>query len=218
MSLKRIFSAFVEFDEKPKTQQTTAQSNQTSIPAAPLPVFKNVAPTVSSEEFEKFKKHFEDLMEQANLPGPDYYEFLKVEEKLENLIPDERTRFISAFASLSVNGLSKDILISSASKYIDVIEKDRAGFESALKQKTETEIGSRKTQIADAQTKIETANAKIQELTKELTEQQELIAELSRQITEVETAIKKNSEGFFIAHQAMMQTIQSDIQKITATL
>lgn len=223
---KKALSSFVEFDQKQKVPEHKQSEHATGV------VYGNVGTPVSSgfstplqqpvqvnqNEIEKFTKHFEDLMDSANLPGHDYYEFLKVAQKLEHLIIDEKTRLTSAFASLSVQGLTKDILINSANKYIDIIEKDKEGFDDALKQKIDKEIGSRKSQIDNAQSQIEANNQKIQELAKQITTFQTQIQDLKKQCDEVETTIRKNTQSFSIAHDAIVNTIKTDIQKIQSII
>ena len=219
---KRALSPFVTFDDDGKLQQTvatpTASTASVPLAAAPIPVFKGAPQAVDPAELEKFRQHFEQLMDEANLPGPDYYEFLKVDDKLTMHIPDERTRFMSAFASLAVQGLTKETLLSSAQTYIGILEKDRQGFDSALKVKIDAEIGGRKNQIAEKMQKIEEINEQIQTLGAEIRKLQQSANDLTAQTEEIESTYRKNAEGFAFAHGAMMQTIQNDIAKINSIL
>ena len=101
---KRILSAFVEVteDEQPvikqgETKQTpTSISTQsyTTLPAAP----------------SKFRDYFDKLLREANIPGPDYFEFSKMTEAMQ-AITDEKARYSAAFAGLSVQGLDKQKLL-----------------------------------------------------------------------------------------------------------
>ena len=95
---KKILSAFVEVrdEENPAATSTVPQQHKSSF-LAPVP-----APGVS----EKFTHYFDKLFAEANLPGPDYYEFAKMIQAM-TAIADEKARFSAAFAGLSAQGLGQ---------------------------------------------------------------------------------------------------------------
>jgi predicted RNase H-like nuclease (RuvC/YqgF family) len=209
--LKKALTPFVEFEEKPaplaKQQAPTSPQGQMQPQTVYVPkVSSSTSEKFTSEEIAKFEAHFDKLLSDANLPGPDYYEYLKVEENLEKAIPDEKVRSAAAFASLGVQGLTKDTLISSANQYIEVIKKDREGFEAALKEKQKTEIESRKGQIA-------TLQLKIQQITQEIATSQKTIDTLTEEIEQTQSKIQKNEGAYLAACDAMIGKIESDIQK-----
>src|SRR5687768_9119098 len=120
---KKAMGLFVEFEEDP--QKST---HQTSSPSAG-PTRVSPQQVLNAEEFDKFEKHFEKLFDQTNLPGPDYYEFMKMMETLEAHIKDEKARMSATYASLTIQGLTKEKLVETANKYKEVISHDKAQFE-----------------------------------------------------------------------------------------
>ena len=213
--LRAAAGLFVELPTEEKAESSAVKplfaSPSTAIPAA-------ASPRMSSADLEKFEAHFNDLFDQANLPGPDYYEFSKVLESLEKPIPDEKTRMAAAYASLAVQGLKKETLISSAATYLDVIKKDREGFEKAIQSKENSEISSRQQQIDQMKKRIEQINIQIQSMTKDITDTNNAMEKLNTEIAETHATIQKNEEAYIYACDAITNKIQSDVKRIQTEL
>ena len=210
--LKKALSVFVEFDDDSNPAQNFTGSQS---PAS----FDDISrSTLSQTDAEKFEKHFEKLFEQANLPGPDYFEFYKMMETLEVHIHDENARLAATFASLSIQGLTKQTLIDTANKYKVVVERDKADFEKAVSDKLRMEVGQKQTSINDLEKKIVMNSEQIQKLTKEITDAQVQIGKMKAEVADAGNKLSKNGEGYKIACQAILNKINSDIQKIQSTL
>jgi Domain of unknown function (DUF4047) len=211
---EKALGVFVEFeDDKSKTSPSTQSPQQ-----APLSSTKVLTNTENHAEAGKFEKYFDRLFDQANLPGPDYFEFYKMMDTLEAHIHDEKARLSATFASLTIQGLTKDTLVDSANKYKAIIEKDKVNFENALNEKLKSEVGQKQKEIQDMEKKIAINSEQIQKLTKEITESQGLIGTLKAKATEEENKLKSNSSGYQLASQAIINKITADIQKIQSTL
>jgi flagellar motility protein MotE (MotC chaperone) len=212
---EKALGVFVEFEDD-KNKVVPATSSPISI-QSPL-ASGIISSTENQAEAEKFEKYFDRLFDQANLPGPDYFEFYKMMETLEVHIHDEKARLSATFASLSIQGLTKQTLVDSANKYKAIIEKDKADFEKALKDKLATEVGQRQKELQTHEKKIATNSEQIQKLTKEITESQSLIGKLKKEVADEETKLAKNNNGYQLASQAIINKIISDTQKIQSTL
>src|SRR5689334_3157398 len=106
---KKILSAFVvtDDDKKPVTEKQPKGADQMMMPSTAATVnsytpVNNYTPAGNS----KFAAYFDKLFSEANIPGPDYYEFSKMIEVMK-AVPDEQVRYTTAFAGLSVQGLDK---------------------------------------------------------------------------------------------------------------
>ena len=210
---KKALGVFVEFDEKNDDSTSNINISQT-------PSLSNVISRTPENhaEAEKFEKYFDKLFDNANLPGPDYYEFHKMMETLEAHIQDEKARFSATFASLSIQGLTKQSLLDTASKYKIIMEKDKADFDLALKEKLKAEVGQRQKSLGDLEKKIQANSELIQKLTKEITDSQIQIGKLKTEVLEEENKLTKNGNGYQIASQAIISKISTDIQKIQTIL
>jgi chromosome segregation ATPase len=210
---KKALGIFVEFEEEnPQSSPDQITKTTSTISTKPTQAVFNAA------ELDKFEKHFEKMFDQANLPGPDYYEFWKTMETLEAHIPDEKGRISATFASLAIQGLTKERLLESAGKYRHIIELDKATFEKVVDEKSAKEIGQKKKDLQSLEEKIAQHSQTIQRLTKEITEAQQQISKLNGVITEEETKLATNKNGYSMASQAMINKIASDIQKIQSTI
>ncbi len=213
---KKALGVFVEFDDD-QSRDTASSFNQ---PSNQIPLLSSEISRGSANhaEAEKFEKYFDKLFDQANFPGPDYFEFYKTMETLEPHIHDEKARFSATFASLSIQGLTKPSLIDTANKYKDIIEKDKADFELALNDKLKQEVGIRQKELQSLEKKMAANSELIQKLTKEISESQAHIGKLKTEVMEEENKLTKNANGYRIASLAIISKITTDIQKIQSIL
>jgi uncharacterized protein YoxC len=189
---KKILSAFVELDEDKKEENNQA-------PAA-------AARVTSSEGSQKFKAYFEKLFNESNLPGPDYFEFSKMVEAM-SAIPDEKTRFATAYAGLSIQGLDKSKLIDTAGKYIEILEQDAKQFHATVDKALEDKVTAKKKEMDDKAKRI-------QDLTREINDLNNRIQILNNEIRENEEKINSNTGSYGVESQNMKARISRDIDKI----
>ncbi|MBN8855991.1 MAG: hypothetical protein BGO55_15340 [Sphingobacteriales bacterium 50-39] len=194
---KKILSAFVEVN--PPDAQPAASDNTATPHEAPLRV---ESPSTDSRMVEYFDKLFSD----ANIPGPDYFEFSKMVAALK-AIPDEFTRFSAAFAGLQVQGLTKEKLLSTAEEYLKVLDTDAAHFHSTVEAALQEKVQDKK---AEAEQKT----TRIQALAKEISELQSQIASLQAEITDSEQKITGRSGDYTAESTCRKQQIAADIEKI----
>lgn len=215
---RKAISLFVILDEEnppakqvqektAEQEQPASEKNASKPKAAPEP-----AP-MSDADLSKFEKHFERLFEQANLPGPDYFEFWKTMDTLEAHIANEDARMKAVFASLKIQGLSKQILIESAGKYKETILQDKANFESAVQKKSEAEIAGRKDLIQKLQQEHETKIQQIEQLKKEIEAAIQQIDSLSQEIAGEQGKIEAAQRGYLAACSAMVSKIDNDVER-----
>ena len=202
MSLaKKILSAFIEVDEEneaEKKEPTNSNDVQNRITAA------STGYTGSSNE--KFKQYFSTLFQEANLPGPDYFEFTKMVEAMK-AVPDEQQRFNGAFAGLSIQGLNKEKLISSANEYLKILDADSKNFNATIEAAINDKVHSKKTALDEK-------GKRIQDLTREISDLNNQMQLLNAEIKENEEKIKNSSGGYLTEMENFKSTIVADISKI----
>ncbi|MBS1511895.1 MAG: hypothetical protein JST86_13695 [Bacteroidetes bacterium] len=196
---KKILSAFVEVTEekKPVTAPEVKQGYST-------PVVNQAAQSESTRQ--KFSQYFDKLFSDANLPGPDYYEFSKM-TKAMTTIADEKARFIAAFAGLSVQGLDKNKLLETATAYLKILETDATNFNASVDAALKEKVQGRRAAIENKQQRIEQLNREISDL-------QHQIQLLEAEVKESEEKIESNTGGYQLASNEMQQQVQDDINKI----
>jgi chromosome segregation ATPase len=212
---KKALSVFVEFDENAEKDNSKSEStSDTTNNYNPIPS----KVSFNKDDLDKFVKHFESLLEKANLPGPDYFEFIKTLEVLENHLTDEKVRITAAYASLNAQGLTKDKLVNSAQIYKSIIEKDKSDFESAVNDKIRLEIEARKLEQKNLSRQIKDASETISKLTEEIKQNQEKLADLENLIKDNNNKIKSNMDNYQYACSAILKKINDDISKINSLI
>jgi len=191
---KKILSAFVEVSEDLKPPTATEVEETPGVRYQP------------SADREKFQQYFNKLFEEANIQGPDYYEFSKMIEAMSS-IPDEKARYLAAFAGLSVQGVDKARLLTTATEYLQVLETDACNFTNTIDAKLHEKVINKKLEI-------EEKNKKIQRLSKEIEDLHNKMKVLENEIKENEEKIENNSTGYMTESDYMKNKIRSDIEKI----
>jgi uncharacterized protein YoxC len=197
---KKILSAFVEVtgDKPPDTrpvENNTVSATHTATGNNPPPADNG-----------KFREYFTRLFSEANIPGPDYFEFSKMIEAM-NSIPNEKARYSAAFAGLQVQGLDKEKLLSTAASYLQVLDTDAGNFLSTVDATVQEKVyGKRK--------EIEEKTARIQQLEQEINHLQQQLVALNNEVKENEQKIEQSTGGYKAAMEAMKSRILLDIEKI----
>ncbi|CAN5576424.1 hypothetical protein BH10BAC3_BH10BAC3_13360 [soil metagenome] len=196
---KRFLSAFVEVTDEENTVIPAEKKQHYSTPML-------AARDVPENTTEKFRQYFDQLFKDANLPGPDYFEFSKMIEAMQG-IPDEKARYSAAFAGLSVQGLDKQKLLATAAQYLQVVDADANNFNStvdvALKEK-----------VQGKQQEIETNAKRIEAMTKEINTLQQRITVLQQEVKENEEKIENNSGAYLRESQLVKNKMLQDVEKI----
>lgn len=95
-----------------------------------------------------FRKHFLDLMQQSNLPGPDYYEFIDAKNKLAPNVSVESICYQTAFSVLQGMGLTKEKITSSAQTYIGIVDKELEGFNATFQNTYKAQVDDNNSAIS----------------------------------------------------------------------
>ena len=213
---KKALGLFVEFDDKEDDRPASIPVQPATQPVAIKQ--QSYKGPLSQQDVDKFSKHFSDLFDRANLPGPDYYEFSKMMHLLESQIPDENVRIATVFASLSIQGITKEKLMDTAKQYCAIIENDKTEFEKAAAEKASTTVDGRRAKVDGLEKKIADNTEMIRKLNQEITDAQAQIATLKNEIVQEDSRIASSKGSFMSAYQAMYNKINSDIQKINTII
>jgi len=199
---KKILSAFVDVTdehhpaaEKPPRYESPPSTQVTQGSSSTVDAGNN-----------KFLQYFEKLFSEANIPGPDYYEFSKMIEAMIT-IPDEKARFSAAFAGLSVQGLDKQKLLSTAAEYLKLLDADAANFHSSIDSALQEKVRSK-------QKELEEKSARIQQLSGEITDLHNKISLLKAEIHENEEKIEASTNGYRMEGQNIKNRILLHVEKI----
>jgi len=215
---KKILSAFVEVTDKKTTATDTpagATSNSstntgTGSPDSGSGLHAGGNPSSTGDGTlqpdSRFSEYFDKLFAEANIPGPDYYEFSKMINAMQ-AIPDEQSRFYAAFAGLQVQGLDKPKLLSTAGEYLRILDSDAGHFKETIDEALKEKVQSK-------QMEAETKSQRIQALSREIAELQGQITALYTELKENEAKIMSSKGGYDTECARRKAKIQDDIEKI----
>jgi hypothetical protein len=204
---KKILSAFVEVGDEKRAPAHAAESAAAGVAAARDAGGASTAIPVRAEgEDRRFTDYFDKLFSEANIPGPDYYEFARMIAAMQ-VIADERSRYAAAFAGLQVQGLDKEKLLATAGEYLRVLTADADRFGKTVEAALQEKVHSRS---AEAEEK----ERRIQALSKEVLELQAQITAMQKEIGEAKEKLEVNSHAYACESERRRQQIQTDIGKI----
>lgn len=153
-----------------------------------------------------------------DLPGFDYLEFKKSTAALMEMNMDELTALKSSFKTAEIAGLSKEKLLSAAEHYLNILDKEKLQFESAMKNQYSIKVNQKKERIdflkggvADGQDRINKIQAKIQELQQEL-------QEVQAEVHHAEIGLKETEQKFLGAYNLIQERIKIDISNFKELL
>lgn len=211
---KKILSFFINESTEPTQVKPVPETTMEQPKPAPAATVPNVAGTANVDR--KFVEHFVDLLEKANLPGPDYFEFKQALQSMDSLGLGEEKQFQAAWASFKAMGGIKDhaILKTSADQYLSILSKDRESFLKDVEKAIRERVGS----LTDEVKKLEDNNVayaqEIANLQKKIDDNKNRLGQISGEVAEQSSKLNANRDSFEITYQSFVEQINSDINKI----
>lgn len=222
MALKDLFFTSDEKkEEKPiVTKSAPAKTTPTQLGsnfAIPQQNFQTpVTPTVDASN--EFLQYLQEVYQKGNFQGPDYQEFIDGINSLANEAIDERTKFVTAFVGFKVQGVTKEKLVDTAKKYIDMIEAQRNEFKATIENTLNQEVGDKQQKLES----LKAENLKIEEQMQQLTalrnKNNEQYQKLSLEISEDVQILKQKEAGFNAAADIFVKNVHENMNKIQTYL
>jgi hypothetical protein len=198
---KKILSAFMEVEDEKRAPARVAGAESAGAAESAA-----AGPVQAASEDRRFLDYFDTLFSEANIPGPDYYEFARMIAAMQ-AIADERSRYAAAFAGLQVQGLDKDKLLATAGEYLRVLTADADRFGKTVEAALQEKVHSRS---AEAEEK----GRRIQALSQEMLELQAQITAMQKEVGEAKEKLEANSNAYAFESERRKRQIQTDIGKI----
>lgn len=216
---KKILSFFInDADAMPQKPAAAGPAPEPSKPAPAPATVTNAAGTGQIDK--KFVEHFVSLLEKANLPGPDYFEYKQALQSMEGLGLGEEKQFQAAWASFKVMGGAKDttVLKTSADQYLGILSKDRDSFLKDVEKAIKERVGA----LQDEHKKLEETNAayaqQIIDLQKKIDDNKNRLGQISGEVSEQTAKINTNKDSFEVTYVSFVDQIQSDLARINQYL
>ncbi len=214
---KALLGLLVQTEEEETTTPTTTESASTTSKAPGVQTSTIVASSASSsgQQDETVVQLLAKAIDDANLPGFDYYEFAQLLSELKASNPSEQALFQTAFASAKVMKASKESLVQSANTYLGILKAKSADFETACQLKIDELVISREKGLKDMDVAIQEKSAAIQKLTEEINAMTAQKTQVTNEIAENRVKIETKRNNFNATLQMYTGRIQGDVEKIT---
>jgi hypothetical protein len=217
---KKILSAFMEVTEEKKEGSAAEHAAEAArmdagVDAGQAPGSRGNAvgpdtgrqePGSASRAGDRFAGHFDQLLSEANIPGPDYYEFSRMIGVMQG-IPDEGARYSAAFAGLQVQGLDKQRLLTTAGEYLRILATDADQFQQTVDTALQEKVRGKETEA-------EEKAGRIQALSQEILQLQQQISALQAEVRANKDKLTSGSSAYAAESQRRQQQIKNDIDKI----
>lgn len=208
-SLKSLFineeteNVNVKSTEKPVENVTVTQSPMSVTPAVGV---------VNKDTYTTLMK----VLEERNLPGPDYLELKKAADAMANVITDENVRYISAYSVLKSTNpkLNKTMVISSIDEYVKYIESERSEAKNQLTELYNQEVGNRQKEIQNRAELIEQNKKKIEDLNSEILKASQEINSINGEMLSKQTELDIQEKNFNATVDAVISGLNNDKTKL----
>ena len=214
--LKGFKDLVFEEDKASKTTDTKATETQNSLPYTP----EVISPIKTTPIDTDIQKTLDDaiLMEKQKSSGFDYCDFKNLLLKLNETITDERTRYQSANAMALTMGITSQVLIESANKYLSILQNEEQNFKNALQTQFNDTVIKNEEEIKHKDEQIKNMSEQINQITIQINELQTQKQAITNTIVDNKGKIEKTQNAFYSTYQNFLGKIQKDIEKINLYL
>lgn len=211
--VKNSTTAKVQQNYPPKVAQSSTRKSTISFAPATNAASGQVVGKPDDGIFEKLSL----AIEENNLDGNDFLEFMQSLNKMQNLTVDEKTKFNMVFATLSTSsgGMTKEKLISSIDHYLDVIENEKTIFEKEMEKATDSEVDQKEQYAEQLSQSAQEKTEQIQKLTQEIQEISNEVATVKAEAAQAKINIAQKQADFEVTVQQLEGQINDYKTKIS---
>jgi alpha-D-ribose 1-methylphosphonate 5-triphosphate diphosphatase PhnM len=208
-----IKSAFVTEipDENPAQVETVAVTSPKIVVTPTVQVPGVIEGQVNDDLLQKLCQ----VMEDSNLPGPDYLELKNVanNDDMKRTVPDEVQRFMVAFITMKSSNpeMTKERVIKSIDEYIGVMENERKTGHEQLQRIWNERVDTQKELV-------ENAEKRIAELQMELQEQIAFVQNKNNEIAAASNECNINKANFDATVDFLVKNLSDDKVKLNQIL
>lgn len=165
-----IKSAFVTEVPDENVQQVTETTKGVETPRQATVVFPTnvtVNTAIEGQVDDNLLQKLCQVMEDSNLPGPDYLELKNVanNDDMKRVMPDEAQRMMMAFITMKSSNveLTKERVLTSIDEYIKMMEHERTVGHEQLQLIWNQNVESQKELVANTEKRIAELQQELQE-------------------------------------------------------
>lgn len=168
----------------------------------------------------KFVGHFADVLEKANIEGPDYFEYRETLKSLADIGLDEGKRYQAAWASFRAMTGQADtsVLTNTANQYLTVLNADREQFLKSVETALAERVGGLQNEQKRLQADNEALQKQITDLQNRLTANTDRLGKIDGEMTEQSQKLTQNRQNFEATYASFTNQIKQDVSNIQTYL
>ncbi len=214
--------------QEPAAQEAAAASSTPSAPAARAAQPSPAAPAARAPAPQPAATNspmYANLMSLTLARQTAYTALTEAMTPLEEIIPDEMTRYRAAFAVIKKNRTLDQVVQAIELQHLEALDQEVARFAVQAKSKEYTDVQAKQEEAGKLKANIDAANAQIVQLRQQFEERVRAIEdsvqrdrqrteEIEREITDNRAAIDSVQRQFDSTAQAVRQHLESAKAKI----
>jgi hypothetical protein len=176
----------------------------------------NVKNDISPEDSQKFIDILFRALEEKNVQGFDYLEFMQSISniKKQNLTDDEIKLFQTGFSLAQTMNVSKNALIESGKHYLNVLEEEKSHFHSSLTNNAKAKLDEKNKEIIDLQKSLADDKVRLEALRNTIMKNEQRKNSLTEELAQAEQKVNSVKAAFNTAFLSLSEKIKTDIGKI----
>lgn len=181
---------------------------QTEIPTNPLQIVGKFDDSI----MEKLSL----AIEENNLKGNDFLEFMQSLNSLTNLAVDEKNKYNMVFTTLSSSseGITKEYLVKSITHYLSVLDEEKRVFQIEMAKATESAVDSKEAYINNLSAEAVKKSEQIKALQEEIQNISTEIDSSTIEMANAKTVIAQNKANFEVTVERLENQIKEYQSKI----
>jgi len=238
-SIGGFFSKHFFVDEEPKLDGTSTSTGTSAAPVTPVPV-QAPAPTgrvvtqtsiaqpvvvantqtqaAVSALNEEMHNGLIKLIEDSNLEGFDYLEFMDSVDKMSAVALPEPDKYRLVFTTAQSFGVTVDTLTQAVEHYLKVLANHKTEFEGHVNSQVGGEVEQRKNRIAALEAETLTLNEQIASISQKIASNTTEASQLSQETIQQELKITQVARDFTATYNHVVSRLTSDKDKISTYL
>lgn len=205
MSLKEMFW------KKPEGSEEVPKLKAFNPPLPSATAIAAVMPQVDATSGSEFDQYLNKIMEDANLPGPDYYEFSKALASLKSAPLTDEQKYVTIFAGFQAQGVTPKALVDAAQKYIAILgQKKSSEFDPS--------VASAEVSITGKESLVKQLGEENIRLSQQIQDNATKITKATEEVTTLRSKLEIKKTTFNLSFQNFIKKIMDDVDNITKYL
>ena len=148
------------------------------------------------------------------MEGFDYLEYKQALQNLGSVEMDEGTRYKSAMAMATSMGATPQKLVTSADRYIKILQSEENKFLESFNKQQATRVNAQKTELQSLEKSISDKTKRIEQLKAEIEAEKKSLESKKQNSNQAAAKVTATKDGFYLAYNIVVNQIKEDLANI----